>query len=119
VSLKATSILHIASRATSISQRSSQAAQSTINRFQHSSTKRFPSDGIRRKRGQRLKLRNMKSASKNYKEIESTIKANEEETSNIPIAFFFLGVFPIVGMGALLVVRDDLREQFKERWGLQ
>jgi hypothetical protein len=36
----------------------------------------------------------------------------------VPQAFFILAVFPIIAMGGVLFIRDDLRKDFKQRLGL-
>mmetsp|Transcript_16503 Transcript_16503/g.31268 ORF Transcript_16503/g.31268 Transcript_16503/m.31268 type:complete len:148 (-) Transcript_16503:33-476(-) len=71
---------------------------------------------VRRKRGAGQLMRNVESAVKAHKSIEQQQK--RDEVSSAPNAFFILGIFPLLATGGLLVVRDDLRQEFKERWGL-
>ena len=81
---------------------------------QQTSIRQFASAEVkRRKRGSRQKERNIKS----YEAVISKIK-NEESVSGVPQAFFILGVFPFVAMGGVLFIRDDLRQDFKDRYGL-
>lgn len=82
------------------------------------SIRQFASGGAtRRKRGSRQRQRNLESVNKSYEAINSKIKANDEAPS-VPQAFFILAVFPIVAMGGMLFIRDDLRQDFKEQLGL-
>jgi hypothetical protein len=77
---------------------------------QQTSIRQFASAEVkRRKRGSRQKERNIKS----YEAVK-----NEESVSGVPQAFFILGVFPFVAMGGVLFIRDDLRQDFKDRYGL-
>lgn len=51
-------------------------------------------------------------------------KSNPSSTSSAknlfksPSALLFLGVFPVVMTGILVLVREDLREQVKDNWGI-
>ena len=80
--------------------------------------KRFASNVTRRKRGQGQRQRNTKSVS-NYEAINAKINSNGggEQQSKMPHAFWFLGVFPLVATGGLVYVRDDLRQELKEKIG--
>ena len=40
-----------------------------------------------------------------------------QDAGGVPRAFFMLGLFPIVATAGVVFVRDDLREDFKKRWG--
>jgi len=66
------------------------------------------------KRGTRQLIRNSENANKNDQSIS---QLNNNDNSNVPNAFLILGVFPVIAMGGLLVVRDDLRQEFRQRWG--
>lgn len=72
----------------------------------------------RRKRGAGQLMRNAESAVKAHKSIKQRQQQQRDEVSSAPNAFFILGIFPLLATGGLLVVRDDLRQEFKERWGL-
>jgi hypothetical protein len=69
----------------------------------------------KRKRGAGQMIRN---ADLTAKKMHQSIKEHKDEGLNAPNAFLILGVFPLLATAGLLVVRDDLRQEFRERWGL-
>jgi|AntRauTorckE5430_2_1112549.scaffolds.fasta_scaffold41676_1 predicted RNase H-like nuclease len=84
-----------------------------------SSIRQFTSGGApaRRKRGSRQRQRNLESASRINDALNLEIKT-DDAISSVPQAFFILAVFPIIAMGGVLFIRDDLRKDFKQRLGL-
>lgn len=70
----------------------------------------------RRQRGSRQRLRNIENATKNFESIKIQQQENQD-AGGVPRAFFMLGLFPIVATAGVVFVRDDLREDFKKRWG--
>jgi hypothetical protein len=81
--------------------------------------KRFVSHAKRRKKGIRQMKRSAQPES-NLKAINAKINSNgvgAKEQNSGPSAFYFLGVFPLVATGCVIAIRDDLREEFKQKIG--
>eukprot|EP00555_Chaetoceros_dichaeta_P000703 CAMPEP_0198278624 /NCGR_PEP_ID=MMETSP1447-20131203/66472_1 /TAXON_ID=420782 /ORGANISM="Chaetoceros dichaeta, Strain CCMP1751" /LENGTH=232 /DNA_ID=CAMNT_0043973713 /DNA_START=181 /DNA_END=879 /DNA_ORIENTATION=- len=73
------------------------------------------------KRGQSQLWRNNAIATAASKHSPSSSKFGSKTHRHLirnPSALLFLGVFPAVMTGILVFVRDDLREQVKDNWGM-